>query len=102
MKKIDDEDSLLSVINKSSKLNLQVKTGKFSKGDSEIIDSIKWVPGVTKDMKKNDQVVFVDVKKVLPSQPKSLMATMARWGKRWCSALGVRPQVCCVSVGAWP
>jgi peptidyl-prolyl cis-trans isomerase SurA len=72
MKKVDDVDTLLSLINKSSKLNLQVKSSKFSKGDNEIIDSIPWVAGITKDLKKNGQVVFVDVKKVLPSQPKSL------------------------------
>lgn len=72
MKKIEDTDTLLAAINKSSKLNLQVKSGKFSKGDNEIIDSIQWVAGITKDMKKNNQVVFVDVKKVMLSQPKSL------------------------------
>ncbi len=72
MKKITEEDSLLSVINKTSKLNLQIKTAKFLKGDNEIIDSIPWVVGVTKDLKKNDQVVFVDVKKVLPPQVKTL------------------------------
>jgi peptidyl-prolyl cis-trans isomerase SurA len=53
-------------------LNLQIKSGKFLKGDNDVIDSIAWVPGITKDMKKNDQVVFVDVKKVLPPQVKSL------------------------------
>jgi peptidyl-prolyl cis-trans isomerase SurA len=72
MKKITEEDSLLSTINKTSKLNLQIKSGKFLKGDNEVIDSIPWVVGMTKDMKKNDQVVFVDVKKVLPPQTKSL------------------------------
>ncbi|MCX6291983.1 MAG: peptidylprolyl isomerase [Bacteroidetes bacterium] len=72
MKKIDDVDTLLSRINKSSQLNLQVKSAKYSKGDNEIIDSIQWVAGITKDMKKNNQVIFVDVKKVLPSQPKTI------------------------------
>ncbi len=71
-KKITEEDSLLSTINKTSKLNLQMKSGKFLKGDNEVTDSIPWVVGVTKDMKKNDQVVFVDVKKVLPQQVKTL------------------------------
>lgn len=72
MKKIEDTDTLLSRINQSSKLNLQVKSAKFLKGDNEIIDSIQWVAGITKDIKKNNQVVFVDVKKLLPSQPKTL------------------------------
>jgi len=72
MKKVDDADTLLSRINKSSQLNLQVKYGRFSKGDNDLIDSIPWVVGTTKDIKRNNQVVFVDVKKVMPSQPKSL------------------------------
>ncbi len=71
-KKITEEDSLLSTINKTSKLNLQIKSGKFLKGDNEATDSIPWVAGVTKDMEKNGQVVFVDVKKVLPQQVKTL------------------------------
>jgi peptidyl-prolyl cis-trans isomerase SurA len=72
MKKIDDDDTLMARINKSSQLNLQVKYGKFAKGENEIIDSIAWVPGITKDMKRKDQVVFVNVMKKIPAEPKSL------------------------------
>jgi peptidyl-prolyl cis-trans isomerase SurA len=72
MKKVEDDDTLMARINKSSTLNLAVKWGKFAKGDNEIIDSIPWTPGITKDMKKKDQVVFVNVLKKLPPQPKSL------------------------------
>jgi peptidyl-prolyl cis-trans isomerase SurA len=72
MKKIDDDDTLMARINKSSQLNLTVKWGKFAKGDNDIIDSIPWTVGVTKDMKKKDQVVFVDVIKKIAPQPKSL------------------------------
>jgi peptidyl-prolyl cis-trans isomerase SurA len=49
-----------------------VKSGKFAKGDNEIIDSIPWVAGMSRDMKRNNQVVFVNIQKVLPSQPKTL------------------------------
>ena len=72
MKKIDDVDTLLAKINKSSQLNLQVKSAKFAKNDNEIIDKIEWKTGLTKDIPKDNQVVFVDVKQVLPAQPKSL------------------------------
>ncbi len=72
MKKIDDLDTLLANVNKNSQLNLQVKSGKFLKGDNEVIDSIQWIPGITKNIKRNNQVVFVDVKKFIPSQPKTL------------------------------
>ncbi|MFN8142885.1 MAG: peptidylprolyl isomerase [Bacteroidia bacterium] len=72
MKKIDDVDTLLAKINKSSQLNLQVKSAKFLKGDNDVIDKIEWKPGMTKDIQKDNQVVFVDVKQVLPAQPKTL------------------------------
>jgi peptidyl-prolyl cis-trans isomerase SurA len=72
MKKIDDDDTLMARINKSSQLNLTVKWGKFAKGDNDVIDSIPWTVGVTKDMKKKDQVVFVDIIKKIPPQPKTL------------------------------
>ncbi|MBL0063800.1 MAG: peptidylprolyl isomerase [Bacteroidetes bacterium] len=72
MKKIDDVDTLLAKINKSSQLNLQVKSAKFAKNDNEVIDKIEWKTGLTKDIPKDNQVVFVDVKQVLPAQPKSL------------------------------
>lgn len=72
MKKIDDADTLMARVNKNSQLNLQVKYGKFSKGDNDIIDKIEWKTGITSDMPHNNQVVFVDVRKVMPAQPKSL------------------------------
>lgn len=72
MKKTMEEDSLLTTINKLSKLNLQVKSSRFTKGENEIIDSIPWVVGVTGDIKKNDQVILVHVKKLLPSQQKTM------------------------------
>lgn len=72
MKKIDDDDTLMARINKNSQLNLQVKSAKFLKGDNETIDQIEWKEGMSKDMKKDKQVVFVNVRKVLPAQPKSL------------------------------
>jgi peptidyl-prolyl cis-trans isomerase SurA len=72
MKKIDDDDTLMARINKTSQLNLQIKSGKFAKGDNEVIDKVKWVQGITPDMMQDKQVVFVYIKKVLPSTPKSL------------------------------
>lgn len=65
-------DSIVNTINKGSQLNLQVRPGKFIKGDNEIIDSIPWVAGITPDIMRNEQIVIVDVKAVLPAQPKSL------------------------------
>jgi peptidyl-prolyl cis-trans isomerase SurA len=72
MKKIDDDDTLMARVNKNSQLNLQVKSGKYSKGENEIIDKIQWKTGMTGDMDNNGQVVFVNVKRVIPAGPKSL------------------------------
>ena len=72
LKKIDDDDTLMERINKTSQLNLQIKSGKFVKGDNEVIDMIKWTPGITSDMNHDNQVVFVNVKKVIPQSAKNL------------------------------
>jgi peptidyl-prolyl cis-trans isomerase SurA len=71
-KTIEDNDTLMARVNKNSQLNLQIKSGKFAKGDNEILDSILWEPGMTKDMKENNQVVFVKITKKFPSQYKSI------------------------------
>lgn len=65
-------DSLMSSMNKDNKSNLQIKSGIFAKGDNEVIDSIPWTAGMTKDMQKKGQVIFVDVKKKMAPEPKSL------------------------------
>jgi peptidyl-prolyl cis-trans isomerase SurA len=67
-----DPDSLTKIINKDSQLNLQIKSGKFAKGDNETVDGIKWEKGMTKDIVKGTQVMFVDVKDLIPAAPKSL------------------------------
>ncbi len=72
MKTVDDDDTLMARINKSSQLNLQVKSGKFAKGENEMVDMVQWKSGMSADMKKENQVFFVNIKKVLPAGPKSL------------------------------
>ena len=72
MKKIDDDDTLMARVNKSSQLNLQVKSSKFSKGDNESVDQFTWKAGMLTDKKINNQIVFINIKSVLPAAPKSL------------------------------
>lgn len=72
MKKIDDDDTLMARVNKSSQLNLQVKSGKFSKGENDAIDQFTWKEGMSGDKTINNQIVFVNIRKVLPKAPKSL------------------------------
>lgn len=73
MKKIDDNDTLMARLNKASQLNLQIKYGKYAKGDNESVDKANpWKVGLTPNMKVNNQVTFVDIKKIMPPMPKSL------------------------------
>ncbi|HRE24048.1 MAG TPA: hypothetical protein PLO98_07260, partial [Bacteroidia bacterium] len=63
---------IAATLNKDSSLNINIKDGKYSKGDNEIIDKVEWKPGLSADMKDNNQVVFADVKSKLAVQPKKL------------------------------
>jgi len=71
-KKGTTPSAIADEVNKDSQLNLTVKEGKFVKGDNEMVDSVKWVKGVSPDMNKNGQVVFVDIREVIPPSPKTL------------------------------
>lgn len=72
MKKVDDDDTLMARVNKSSQLNLQVKSAKFSKGENDAIDKVTWKTGLSSNISLNNQVVFVNVKSLLPTAPKLL------------------------------
>jgi peptidyl-prolyl cis-trans isomerase SurA len=72
MKKIDDDDTLMARVNKSSQLNLQVKSGKFSKGENEAVDKVNHKVGMSPNITLNNQVVFVNIKKLIPAAPKQL------------------------------
>ena len=63
---------ITSELNKESQLNVNTKTDKFSKGENEIMDGIEWKKGLTKNITKNNSVIFVDVVEVLEPSPKSL------------------------------
>ena len=65
-------EKLTEQINKDSQLNLTIKDGKFAKGDNELVDSVKWVKGLSPDISKNGQVVFVDIKEIITPESKSL------------------------------
>lgn len=65
------DDSLLAVYNKEN-LWLQIKPGIFSKGDDPLVDSIPWTVGKTGDFKKDDKVAFINVKRKIAAEPKTL------------------------------
>jgi peptidyl-prolyl cis-trans isomerase SurA len=59
-------------LNKDSQLNVSTQTGKFPKGENDIIDGIEWKKGLTANMIKNNSVVFVNVEEVMEPTPKTL------------------------------
>tara|TARA_B100000902_G_scaffold242061_1_gene229207 strand:+ start:2036 stop:3952 length:1917 start_codon:yes stop_codon:yes gene_type:complete len=74
-----DDKELLLLLNKDSPLNLQVKSGKFEKGDNEYIDSIKWKKGVRPQIKLDDgTIVIIYINEFLPSEYKELRETKGK------------------------
>ncbi len=72
VKKGNKDADIAAEINKDSSLNVNIKTALFSKGDNDIIDGIEWTPGITADMNKNNQTIFINVRTKLAPAPKSL------------------------------
>ncbi len=65
------EDSLLNRFGNDSIKVLTVTHKKFSEGDNDIIDKIKWKKGISKNMNQNGKTVFVVVHSKLAPEPKS-------------------------------
>ena len=59
-------------MNKETANTITVKQGKFVKGDNEYVDKTPWVKGFGNDIMKDDKVIIVEIKNVMPPQPKSL------------------------------
>jgi peptidyl-prolyl cis-trans isomerase SurA len=66
------ESDLLKKINTDSIAVLKIEHKKFLKGDNSLIDSVKWIKGISEDKVKNKKIVFVVVYNVLAPEPKSI------------------------------
>ena len=58
-------------VNKESALNINITSGKYEKGES-VVDQFEWKVGTSEVKEINGQHVFIEVKEVLPAQPKAL------------------------------
>lgn len=67
-----DEDILKTVQKKYPQDTVIFETGKFLKGDNNIIDSIKWETGFSENIKKGDKIIFVVINNILTPEPKTL------------------------------
>lgn len=69
-KGLSDED-ILNQFGQDSLNVLTITSKKFSEGDNDIIDKIKWKKGVTDNMTQNGKTVFVAVHGKIAPEPKS-------------------------------
>lgn len=63
---------IMSAMNKSTPNAISTRDGRFNKGENEIIEATGWKKGISEPISKNNQVYVVDVKNLLPVQPKTL------------------------------
>ncbi|MEI7499160.1 MAG: peptidylprolyl isomerase [Bacteroidota bacterium] len=68
---LSDTD-LQKEVNTDSLKILTIESGKFSKKDNKLIDSIPWKPGFSDNLLSNGSTVFVFVRKVILPGPKEL------------------------------
>ncbi len=68
---LSDAD-LLKEVNTDSLQVLAIESGKFSRKDNKLIDSIPWVPGFSNDIVNKGTTVFVYVRKLLKPETKEL------------------------------
>ncbi|MCX6306082.1 MAG: peptidylprolyl isomerase [Bacteroidetes bacterium] len=68
---LSDTD-LLKEVNTDSLQVLTLESGKFSRKDNKLIDSIPWTPGFSADMVNKGTTVFVYVRRILKPEVKEL------------------------------
>lgn len=66
------DDEIKNKLNADSQLNLEIRGGKYVKGENEIIDSVLWSKGLSENKNIDNQIVFVNIIDVMPPQPKLL------------------------------
>ncbi len=71
-KKKYTNDDILKAINKDSQLNLNIETGKYSKGENDIVDKFEWKNGLSANSTVDKQVVFVDFENIIAPTNKSI------------------------------
>jgi len=72
VKKSLDDQVILDKLNKNSQFDLKIESGKFLKGDNEMVDKTNWEPGLSENQKVDGKIVFVGINKKLAPEPKSL------------------------------
>ncbi|MBL7923585.1 MAG: peptidylprolyl isomerase [Bacteroidia bacterium] len=63
---------IISAINKTTPNGISTREGRYAHGENELIEAAGWKKGLSADINKNNQVVIVDIKNILPVMPKTL------------------------------
>jgi peptidyl-prolyl cis-trans isomerase SurA len=65
-------DDIKAIYNNDSTENISIETGKFPKGDNEVIDAVKWKTGLSAMTNSKEGPAFVYTYEILKPMPKSL------------------------------
>ena len=63
---------IVRTINADSQLNLRIESKKYERGDDPTIDKMEWKKGLSDNQEVDGQVVFLEVKEVIPPTPKKI------------------------------
>jgi peptidyl-prolyl cis-trans isomerase SurA len=67
-----DKSTIAAELNKDTQLNLQIEEGVFARDERDILQKVDWAPGISKDVTDGDQIIIVEIKKIMPVAPKKL------------------------------
>ncbi|MEI8203376.1 MAG: peptidylprolyl isomerase [Bacteroidota bacterium] len=60
-------------INKNAPKNLKITSGKYTKTDNATIDKFEWKVGISDNIKQDSSILFINIRKILAPEPKSLV-----------------------------
>ncbi|MBK7888398.1 MAG: peptidylprolyl isomerase [Bacteroidetes bacterium] len=63
---------IITAINKNTPNGISTREGKYAHGENEIIEAAGWKKGLSADINKNNQLLIVEIKEILPVMPKTL------------------------------
>lgn len=65
-------EDILAAFNSDTTLNILIETGKYSAGDSPVIDNLKWKTGLSPVVDSPEGPAFAYIHEILPPEPKSI------------------------------
>ncbi|MEI6888146.1 MAG: peptidylprolyl isomerase [Bacteroidota bacterium] len=66
------DDDILKEVNPDSAKVLTIESGKYSRKDNSLIDTVAFATGISKDIAVKGGIVIVNIRRILSPEPKSL------------------------------